>query len=264
MDYQTDRISLQTTLDAPILAGLYHENQTYLLTAVALYRFNAGQKLEKIVDLEKAHSLIQLSGSELVIGSDLGLYLLNIAGRSLSTIIRGVEFNRKALHKEGDIIYAGSVNGLYTIRSGDIPALIQVSMAYEQKDQTSTNVLVILSLGVVVLLTMGGFVIRFHRKLKVAEQTIDTLKDPAPKVTRELIEEHIRTHLANASLNMLQDDFKMSASQLYLILKPDRPGAIIQRIRLDVFRQMRSEGKSYPEIADATGLSISYLKKLKS
>jgi AraC-like DNA-binding protein len=264
LDYQNDKISLLVSLDEPMLAGLTHKNQTYLITSKALYRFNAGQKLEKLADLDKAHSLILLSGSELVISSDLGLYLFNIAGRSLSTIIRGVEFNRKALHKENDLIYAGSINGLYTIQSGDIPALIQANKAYEQEDHTMTNVVVVMGVASVLLLTMGAFVIRFQRKLKIAEQTIEILKDPAPQITRELIEEHIQNNLSKASLNMLQDDFKMSSSQLYIILKPDRPGAIIQRIRLDVFKTMRAEGKSYQEIADATGLSISYLKKLKS
>jgi len=264
LDYKTDRISRQVVLEEPILAGLFHENQTYLVTSTALYRFNTDQNLEKLTDLDKAHSLILLSGSELVISSDLGLYLFNIASRSLSTIIRGVEFNRKALHKENDLIYAGSINGLYTIQSRDIPALIQANKAYEQEDDATTNVIVVIGVASVLLLTMGAFVIRFQRKLKLAEQTIDTLKEPTKKITREVIEEHIRVNLANASLIMLQDEFNMSVSQLYIILKPDRPGSIIQRIRLDVFRQMRSEGKTYPEIADATGLSVSYLRKLKT
>ncbi len=263
LNYIDGQINQFTKLDAPILAGVYHENQLYLITAEALYRFNAGQELEKLVDLQRAHSMLLLTGSQLVISTDLGLFLFSISGRSLSTIVRGVEFNRRALHKENDIIFAGSISGLYKIHINDIPALIQANRSFELDDQTAANMVTVISIASVLLLTMVGFIIRYQRKLKIAEETIETLIEPSTKVTREVIEEHIHNNLSDASLKMLQDDFKMSGSQLYIILKPDRPGAIIQRIRLGVFRQMREEGKTYTEIAEATGLSVSYLKKLK-
>jgi AraC-like DNA-binding protein len=263
LDYTTEKINKVIKLDEHILAGVYHNNQIYLLTSQALYRFNAGQELEKLVDLQRAHSMLLLTGSQFVISTDLGLFLFNIPARSLSTIVRGVEFNRRALHKENDTIFAGSINGLYKIRTSDIPALVQANKSYELDDQTAANMVTVISIASILLLTMVGFNIRFRRKLKLAEETIETLNEPSTKVTREMIEEHIQNNLSDASLKMLQDDFKMSSSQLYIILKPDRPGAIIQRIRLGIFRQMREEGKTYTEIAEATGLSVSYLKKLK-
>lgn len=67
-----------------------------------------------------------------------------------------------------------------------------------------------------------------------------------------------------ASIKSLLDEFKLNAPQLYAILKPDKPGSIIQQLRLDLVKKMREEGKPVNEIAEATGLSLSYLKKLKT
>jgi len=263
LDYETGVITSVVVLNEPITAGIYHEQQLYLLTSNALYRFNSSQVLEKITNLVKAHSMVAISGSKLIISTDQGLFVFNIAGRTLSLIIRGVEFNRKALYKEDDLIYAGSVDGLYTIRVEDIPELVQSNILYEAEEQSSNKTILLLSLASLLILTLGGFNLRYRRKWKSAVEVIETMKEPTIEITREMIEGHIQNNLTRASLSMLMDDLNLGKSQLYHLLKPDRPGSIIQRLRLDLYREMREEGKTYTEIAEATGLSISYLKKLK-
>ena len=51
--------------------------------------------------------------------------------------------------------------------------------------------------------------------------------------------------------------------QLYTLLKPEKLGTIIQNFRMDRVKKMREEGKTNQEISEVTGLSVSYLKKIK-
>lgn len=264
LNYKTDNMQTLVTLDKPILAGVYHEHQLYLLTSSVLYRLNSGQQLEKIVDLDKAHSIVQLSGSELVISTDNGLFLFNVASRILSPIIEGVEFNRKALHKEGDQIFAGSISGLYTINSKDIPLLIEKNKLEQDYVTSANNTKLLTTVIVIAIIVIGLISFIFRRKIIKANKIIEVLQVPKETVTREKIEEFILRNLSTASIKTITDKFEMNAPQVYAILKPDRPGSIIQKHRLETFKKMKGEGRSIDEIALATGLSTSYLKRLKA
>lgn len=264
LNYKTGSIRSVLKLKQPILSGIFTEFQKYLLTQNALYRFNSSQQLEKLADLEKAHTLAKISGSELVISSDLGLYHFNIASRTLSPIIRGVEFNRKALFRNNEAIFAGSINGLYKIQINDIPLLIEGNKTHLENAGTFTSIVLLVTVFSVVLLILMILLLRFRKKLKAATATIANLNEPKATITREKIETFIESNLPIASIKTLMDEFQLNAPQLYVILKPDRPGTLIQQIRLATVKKMREKGQSHEEIAAATGLSISYLKKLKT
>ena len=83
-----------------------------------------------------------------------------------------------------------------------------------------------------------------------------------PKVTRQEIEEYIKERLAEASLKTITDHFEITTSQVYTILKPDKPGTIIQQLRKDKVLEMKNRKVSNKDIALLTGLSPSYIKKL--
>jgi hypothetical protein len=263
ISYENEKVYPLTTFNEQIMAGVVIEKQTYVLTSKGLYRFNTGQQLEKLIDIEKAHTMISLSGSELIIGSDHGLYLFNIVNRELSVIIKGIEFNRKALHKNENAIYAGSINGLYTIQSADIPILIEDNKSQLTKATASYNLIGIAAAIALIIILFIVIVLRFRKKLKAAEDIIEQIKSPKEIVTREKIEEFILNNLPNASIKTIMEEFKLNAQQVYAILKPDKPGSIIQQIRLETLKKMRAEKKKNLEISEVTGLSVSYLKKLK-
>lgn len=263
MQYGTHVIRLISTMPEPILAGVYAEHQVYLLSKKGLYRFNSAGNLDFLTQLEKGHTLQLLSGSELLISSDQGLFLFNLVNRNLTAIIKGVEFNRYALYKNEQTIYAGSVNGLYTIQAADIPLLIEANTSKSNNQQVA-NLLPWLLLLPTVFIAVLWF--RKRKQWQAAKAVIEQMESPLPKetVTREMIEAFIVQHLPNASIKTIADTFQLNAQQIYVILKPDKPGSIIQQLRLNMVRQMKNEQKSIQEIADATGLSVSYLKKLKS
>ena len=264
LDHLTGKISEKLKLNSKILDGVYIDQQLYLITANALFRHNYGQQAEKIIDLNQAHTILLLGGSEFVISSNDGLYLVNVTNRVISTIIPGVEFNQRALHKEKDIIYAGSVNGLYTIQEKEINALIKRNEIDSQIEDNSGSLKLYLALIIFLIIVIGIIIYQFRKKVAVAEKTIEVLQTPKEIVNRESIEDYIIQNLSSVSIKNLTDRFNLNAPQLYAILHPDRPGTIIQKLRTDMVLEMKKVGKDINEIAEATGLSVSYIRKIKS
>jgi hypothetical protein len=258
------KTGLLTRLDTTILSVGIIGHQLYLVTPNGLYRFNSNQKLEKLADIYKAHTLETISESELAIGTDQGLYYYNIASGELSLIIKSVEFNRRALFKDNGKIHAGSVNGLYTIQISDIPKLVEENKFREQDKSLSFTQYTLITLSVLVFLLLMFWLFRLSRKLKQSESIVETLQATQEIVTKEQIEKFIVDNLAVSSIKSITDHFKLSTQQLYELVKPEKPGSIIQKHRMEMVRKMRQEQKPVKEIAAATGLSVSYIRQLKT
>ena len=271
LTYADDKTSTVLKLKEPIQGATFFGYHIYLITENALFRYNSDKTLEKLTDLEQAHTLGAVLGDQLLIGSNLGLFHYNLVSNTLSVVIKNVEFNRGALYsdydqtKSVDNIMVGSINGLYTFRLSDIPELIARNKPQVNADALLGNTTLLISTAALLLVTLLGFYSwTYRKKLKSAESVIEELQTPKEAVTREQIEQYIADNLQVASIKSLLDEFKLNAPQLYAILKPDKPGSIIQQLRLDLVKKMREEGKPINDIAEATGLSLSYLKKLKT
>lgn len=262
--FNNGQINKFCSLTDKILGGLFSNKQIFLVTYNGIYRCKPNTKPEKIISIEKSHSILEISATELLISSDNGLFLYNLITDNLSTVIKGVEFNRQGLHLEGDIIYAGSLTGLFSFRISDIPDLIKVNQTDVKNKNENRNFILIGILFALIFISATVIISSYNKKLKKAEKTIITLQAPKETITREKIEAYISNNLPYASLKTLMDHFKVSAPIIYEELKPDKPGSIIQQLRLKIVVEMRRDNKSHEEISAATGLSISYLKKIKN
>lgn len=261
--YSNGKLEEKCETKETILGGVYSDNQIYFITNDGLYRSSMEKRLEKIVDVEKSHSIIKINGSELIISTDNGLYLYNTASRNLLTLIEGVEFNRHALYKNREMIYAGSVNGLYTISEKDIQTLIEKNKTETKLNATDDSLKKIIFAISIFFIVLTSILLRYRQKLKRAEKTINILQQPQKKINREKIEQYISENLSTVSIKIIIEHFNTNGPALYEILSPDKPGSIIQQHRLNKMKQMRKEGISLDEISAATGFSKSYLKKLK-
>ena len=262
-NYSNGKVKEVCATKEPILGGVFSDNQLYLITNKGLYRSNSTKQLEKLIDIEKSHSIIKISGSELIISSDNGLHHFNIASRTLSTVIKGVEFNRQALYKEGEIIYAGSVNGLYTISVKDLPALIEQNKAEIRRSSLDDKMKKVLFFTSLFFIGFVVVLVSFRSKLTKAKKAIETLQNPPQAITKKKIEQYISANLSTVSIKTLTEHFNTNGPVLYEILKPDRPGSLIQQLRLKIVKKMRQDGNSLNEISETSGFSVSYIKKLK-
>jgi DNA invertase Pin-like site-specific DNA recombinase len=255
----------------PILGGYTNVRNWYFLTEDGLHILNSDESYQKLTDLKAAHTVLPISSTENLIATNVGLWYFNATSRQLEVVIPGIEFNGKGLHKSGETIFAGSVKGLFTLSVNTIPQLIKLnqpltakSISDYSKEIIGGTILFLLIIGVLAReIIKGRQKIQYYEEnLAKAEIFIDE-QGTEPKVTREQIEEFIKAKLAEASLKSITSHFNITNSQVYSILKPDKPGTIIQDLRIEMVLDMKKKEIPFQEIANATGLSKSYVRKIK-
>lgn len=247
-----------------ILDGEVRPQQTYLLTSDALLSIRDEKTERKALGIEKAHTLRAVSETEYVIATDAGLFLYNVPEDRLSELVPRVEFNRRALHVEGKKLYAGSINGLYIL---DLANLDNIVAFHERQLKTDDRRPIPIWLLTAFALAVGGMgliIHRYRRRIRTMEKELEKVEKTAapPRLDRKQIEAFIETNLPNASIKTIIDHFKTNNSMVYSVLAPQRPGELIQKLRQDKVRSMRAEGGKAVEIAEATGLSESYIRKI--
>jgi hypothetical protein len=251
-----------TRLPEPVMDGKVNDRHLYALTGSGLYDVSTDKSVEKLMELSKAHTMEMISGSEMVISTDNGLFRFNVVNKSLSKLISGVEFNRKALFKKNNLLYAGSVNGLYTIDINDLELLVRKNQSRISESKLPDYVKITLISAGVIILSLVIMLLRNKRNLSSAEDRIKELK--VDILDREKIENFIRENLAIASLKSIADYFQTNNSHIYKLIEPEKPGSIIQKLRHTKVIQMRKAGSGITEISRITGLSESYIRKIKA
>jgi DNA invertase Pin-like site-specific DNA recombinase len=96
------------------------------------------------------------------------------------------------------------------------------------------------------------------------QQVIEESEEPEAKarITREEIETFIRDNLTTSSLKTIVANFNTNTSMVYRVLELEKPGDLIQKVRHQKVKSLRSEGKTAREIAGLTGLSETYVWKI--
>ena len=245
----------------PILDGSINSRNLFVLTRTGLYVINTDNTVEKLTPLSKAHSMELISGTEIIISTDNGLFRFNTVNRTLTTLISGVEFNRRALFIKGDIIKAGSINGLYSININDLDILARKNQWGIKQSRFSIYSILIVGIFLLTLAILVSRLYKLRKKLSEVEVQVRELNVHA--LDRQKIEQYIRDNLSVASLKSIADHFNSNNSQIYKLLEPEKPGSIIQKMRLEKVVEMRDAGKDVKEISEVTGLSESYVRKIK-
>lgn len=223
---------------------------------------NTDNSIQKLASLAKAHTMKMVGSSEIVIATNSGLFHFNTVNQVLSTLITGIEFNRRALYIHKNLIYAGSINGLYTININDFNQLISRNHTPIKKNSIPPYIQIPLLLAILVIALLSYLLFRSEKKLNAVKEQIEELN--IDHLDRKQIEEFIQQNLPIASLKSITDHFKSNNSHIYKLIEPDKPGLIIQKLRADKVVEMKNAGCDISEISRVTGLSESYIKKIKA
>ena len=263
-DLLTKKVHNRLVIDEAILDGIVQSHSTFILGANHLYRQKGDEKPEKLVKLNRAHTLLPVSETEFIISTDEGLFLYRADENKLFTLIPGVEFNRRGLHIKQNKIYAGSVNGLYILDLSQMDQLI--ANANKTLNIINGNGLSTLSIALIAsaFIILWVIVLIYRGRIKRMQTSMATEKekDQKPKLGREEIEDFVMNNLPIASLKAINTHFATNTSMVYSILAPEKPGDLIQKLRYEKVKELRKEGKKAKDIATQTGLSDSYVRKI--
>jgi hypothetical protein len=163
---------------------------------------------------------------------------------------------------ENGKIFAGSINGLYTL---NVTRLKEISTdIVNRQNNANTTVPVYVYVGIatflLTILILVFFLLRSRKEIRIKTQEVHELNPIL--IDREKIVEFISNNLPNASLKSIAEHFNTNNSYIYRLLAPDKPGTIISQIRKEVVEKMKKQGKSAAEISIKTGLSRSYISKI--
>lgn len=248
------------SLPEQILDGHISNLNHYLLCSQGLYVVRANGSFEKLTDLRKAHTLLHLGGSEYAISTDAGLFSYNVASNKLSALIQGVEFNRRGLYLEGDSLFAGSIDGLYVLDAKNLDQLAARSSKISGKPAIPSYLFLLIGTLAISAVVLSILLYRSRRRLTQVKE--ENQRITAPKLTREDIETFIKENLAKASLKSIAEKFDTSNAVIYQLLAPEKPGALINRLRMEQVKKLREEKRSAREISEQTGFSEYYVRKV--
>lgn len=255
------QIQFKYTLPETILDGYISNSRKYLLCREGLYAINEDGSSKKLVTLKQAHTLQHLGGSDFVISTNAGLYRYNSASNKLSELIKGVEFNRRGLYLQGDSLFAGSIDGLYILDVKQLDRLAErAGMTSEGNRTLSDSVLMLIAALISCAAALSLMLYRSRRRIKAMEDELPVAD--APKINREVIETFITENLAQASLKSIAEQFKTNNAVIYTALAPEKPGALINRLRMEQVKKLRKAGKSAADISQLTGFSEYYVRKV--
>jgi outer membrane protein assembly factor BamB len=194
------------------------------------------------------------------VSSDLGLHLFDLKTKTGKELIIKEEFNKNAFFIDNNKLYLGSINGLYELDNSTLTYLFneQAIVQIEENIIIRKENLLIYGL-LIILLGAAGFLL-FRQKIKKINEKREKYKG----INQAQINEYIVSNISSVSINSICNHFELPVNKLYNLLGKKKPGDLIREERLKIVKQMKIENKSIKEIAQATGFSTSYLKKLLS
>jgi hypothetical protein len=192
--------------------------------------------------------------------SDVGLYLFDLKTKAGRELIIKEEFNKNAFYIDNNKLKLGSINGLYELDNSTLTYLF-----YEQANvQIEENIIIrkenLLVYGLLIILFGAVGFLLFRQKIK----KINKKREKYKGINQAQINEYIVSNISSVSINSICDHFELPVNKLYNLLGKKKPGDLIREERIKIARQMKIKNKSIKEIAQATGFSTSYLKKLLS
>lgn len=190
--------------------------------------------------------------------SDVGLYLFDLKTKVGKELIIKEEFNKNAFFIDNNKLNLGSINGLYEFDNSTLTNLFNEQEDLQEKENIIIRKDKLLIYGLFILLLVAGSFLFFRQKL--INYNIKKMKYKG--INQAQINEYIVSNISSVSINSICDHFELPVNKLYNLLGDKKPGDLIREERLKIVRQMKIENKSKKEIAQATGFSTSYLKKL--
>lgn len=210
-------------------------------------------------DLNFAHNIVFFN-EMLCITTNVGTHLYELQSNKLYKTIIPDEANKRSLVVINDTIKFGTLHGVISFSNQDIKNFIT---EYESKNANNYNIdgayknyIIYFLISLIIVLSIIASNI-YNKKNKAIPTSI-----PDNVITKENIIKYIHENIKLVTIQSICAKFGLTPVRLYELLENDKPGEIIRAHRLNLVRRYRKEKKDDAFIAENTGFSVSYLKKV--
>ncbi|UAJ14022.1 hypothetical protein [Aquirufa lenticrescens] len=205
------------------------------------------------------HHIIPYDANHLLVTSNDGLSTYNLDTHEWIPHLIRDEFNHRAVFMNGNTLLLGTIHGYYELSKTQIEQLIssRLEELVQEREPSfadhRTEIIYGLTAICVLLLSLTLYLIT-----RPSKSAIDN------KAKASAILSYIDDNLKDVTIVNICHEFNINPLQLNDILKTDKPGELIRSKRLDLVRKMRKDRRREEDIAQVTGFSVSYLKKIKA
>lgn len=232
------------------------QNDLYIyfldLDGLKVYSLNEG--IRPILENDKNyHSFSLIGNSRFILVSDAGLDIYDLSSGKRKTLITQ-EFNYGSIYKDESSILLGTTNGYLTASIQELKNLPIINIS--NQDYGFLYIILIAFFFVVVIILIIKLVIlkkKYDKKIIVNSNT----------EKKEDIEKFISQNLSSITVNLIQNQFKISYRQLSKLFSSPSLAKFIEIERKKILKEGINQGLSIEEISKQTGYSTSYLKRIK-
>lgn len=258
--YEQNKPIVKVLIGSPVYdVNFCPENEHAILsTKSGIFELDLSNlKFKLLHPIYEAVQTIYVNG-ELLIATGHGLYIKY--GEKIYELIPNTEFNKYALVQFRDMIFAGSIEGLFVIDKGIL--LNDVVNSFKsvefKSNQNRNTLLMIIFLGA--LLVFISILLYHNRQRK---NQIAKLTRKAITINPDTIRETVLGNPRIISVEDIAAYFETSTVQLNRILKKYNTSGLtlLKAIKQDIAREMLAENKSVEEISKRVGYSVNYIKR---
>lgn len=251
-----------------LIKDVYMENSSnfYVLFESQLVKYtknyitNIFEDAVLMNDLKFTHNIINYKNT-LVVTTNNGTHFYNIKTNKSYYNAIPYEANRRSLCIINDTLKYATTSGLINISENDLNNIFNEIDKEPYKsykiDSEIKNYIITFLFALIFILSITLFVL--YKKSKVQSEDI---KKNKVELTKEIIETYIQENITSVTVQNICQKFKLTKTQLYEIIENEKPGETIRKYRINLVRKYRRLKKDEKFIADNTGFSISYLKKI--
>ena len=185
-------------------------------------------------------------------------------------IVENVEFNRRAMHIQNSILYAGSTQGEYQVSLGYVSELLLPTLldgiTVSERPTVSTWLLPLMLL----LLPASGMIMYlFYRKSRRQQKLLNLIRAtskraiPLEEMNFSDFEQAIRDHEHILTVRDMTDHYETNAMQLNRVFNRlgTTPGRFLKEVKLKIAMDMVQDGRTISAIQKRTGYSQRFLKE---
>ena len=229
----------------------------YILTENRLEYFDRNAYKNNIIILKNLSNVnnVRILKNFIITTSNQGLEIYDLNSKKITKNILKDELNYNAILMEDNIIKLGGINGMYEFSYNDLIFFNNKTKLEIPEKKTDYSLYFAFSTLLLILVLIIVLFIIKNRNAKVL------FAKKSSYLNDEIIA-FIKHNIAHVSVSLLCEEFKLSVNLLYKVLGNKKPGEIIRKERLKIVKKMRRQKVSEEIISEASGFSISYLKKI--
>ena len=258
--YEANKPIVKVKIGSPVYdVNFCPENEHAILsTKSGIFELELSNLKSKLLyPINDAVQTLYING-ELMIATGHGLYIKY--DEKIYELIPNTEFNRYALTQYNELVYAGSIEGLFVLDKGILLNDIVNSFKTIEFKNANSKSNVLLAIFLAALIALISILLYHNRQRK---RQVEKLTRKALAINPENIRQVVLDNPSIISVESVAEYFETSTVQLNRILKKYNTSGLIllKAIKQDIVRDMLAQEKPMEEISKRVGYSINYIKR---